>query len=138
MKKLLVLFVACSTLISCSTPHQVITRTFDYTEYTGKGFFLTESGSVGFDYTPIAGVSVTLIDGTFSKSNPIPEGLGTYTSSSGIVNYLPKDALKQLYKECVKLGANGIIGLSLNTRLGKDALGRSVGTTTISGTAIKK
>jgi hypothetical protein len=138
MKKLLVLFVACSFLIGCQTPHRIITHTFDYTEYTDKGFFLTESESVGFDYTPIAGISITLADGTFSKGNPVPEGLGTHSSSS-VVNFLPKDALKQLYTECIKLGANGVIGLKLQSRHGMDALGRNVvGVTTISGTAIKK
>ena len=65
MKKIVLLLLAIPILFSCSVkyPYKEYYSFFDYSEHIKKGFFITESNSVNFDYTPIGTVSFIMRSG---------------------------------------------------------------------------
>lgn len=149
MKKIFttILFI-CFVLPSCITTTGVKETFFiDYKRYSDRGFFLTESNSVSFDYTPIASV-LTVVKGekqTVAKKNNTGKEVkhsardrreslfGDYTSKK-TVKYSVYDALDELVSRSGKMGADGIINLKIIYTYDKD-LG---GGYDISGMAIKR
>lgn len=63
----LLLMSAVSMVMLCSSCaksyYGIYTGFVDYTPYSDKGFFLTESNSVSFEYTPIGSVVVNVCSG---------------------------------------------------------------------------
>lgn len=97
----------------------------DYSEITDKGFFLTESNSVSFDYTAIGSVSSYYRSGKVyinSKKASKSENDDVYRTTGSIkkientnvVYYTPKDALIGIYEEALKMGGNGIINFRID------------------------
>jgi len=111
MKKVLI-FLLPVFLFSCE-PYKFIYNSnlavVDYGPYTSKGFFITESPSVSFEYTPIGSVSVVLQSGYEIKSQSKNK-----TNYGDWRNALYKDAIELLYKKCLEGGANGVVGLKYN------------------------
>lgn len=129
---------------SCIAPAGIKrTEIVDYKRYFDKGFFLTESNSVSFDYSPIASV-FTIVKG--STQQPVPdqkskarawadddtkattkysardrrEGGAQPATKVKSVRYDIYDALDELVNKSYKLGANGIINLKITYALDKD------------------
>lgn len=96
----------------------------DYSKYSRKGFFMTESNSVSFDYTPIGSVTAKVNSGYEVMDVKTKEYIddAVYSSDPSIkskVNYgkyikaTPDKAIEELYNRAVEHDANGIIGLSI-------------------------
>jgi hypothetical protein len=94
----------------------------DYVSYSEKGFFFTESNSVNFDYKPMGSIYVKMSSG-YSKEkiqridSTFNFAIGDYEYSNRtefVVDYeraVIGDAIRVLYDNAVKMGANGIINL---------------------------
>lgn len=128
MKKLLspFLFVAI-ILSSCGTlpKPQSNVGTIDYTPLIKEGIYITESNSVNFDYTAVGSVIATEKGGWVNETVKRP--------------YV-EDAFKNIIKELKRIGANGIINLSITSsvELSEDILSKAyVSVITVKGMAIK-
>ena len=106
-------------MASCATYKYPYTKTFtaiDYSEYSGKGFFITESSSVGFDYTPIGSVFVEISPG-YEVLDVKKDSYGNdkYVYGDELKIATINDALDELYEKCIRMGANGVIGLKISS-----------------------
>lgn len=148
-KKVLFLsLIAAITLSSCTAkyPVVVLTHSIDYSKHMSNGFFLTESNSVSFDYSPVGSVQVTLQDGWEVVQGKKAEGYYTNEEFSKIKlgNYAPttyREALDILVSKAEGMGADGIIGLKFSFIPPiVDKLGNKTGPSkiTASGMAIKR
>ena len=109
MKKVLLLAVMALFLNSCVTigKYMVNYVTIDYSKYTEKGFFITESNSVNFDYKPIGSISIESVSG-----NVAVESNDSYSE-----HYKPaslKDAFDKLHTIGLEKGANGVINVKMD------------------------
>ena len=111
MKRFLFISLLSVFFISCQ-PEKFVYKSdssvIDYLDYSNKNFFITESPSVSFDYTPLGSVVVTLSSGYeiysyTSKERRYQWRYATY-----------KNALELLYQKSLDIKANGIIGLKYN------------------------
>lgn len=111
MKRILLLLLSTALFASCGViypPYSSQTYSFDYSKYTGYGFFITESSSVSFDYDPVASVVSKETSGTtktVTSNNKIKDGFKVATAG---------EALNSLVTESIRLGADGIIGLKVS------------------------
>jgi hypothetical protein len=120
MKQFLILLTA-TLLMGCSVKHiyTATSQVLDYEKYSKQGFFITESNSVSFDYTPIGSVVVRVFSGYVNEGTEYVKKFksnGTYTENPTIRAGEWKDcdlndAFTQLYKEAISKGANGVINL---------------------------
>lgn len=130
MNKLLLLFAAVTFLSSCSVKKSMYTTeasSVDYTPYTEKGFFITESNSVGFDYEPISSVVASTKSGYTDKKKKmahshhrlnskknIKQGVSNEDIESGAFKIASsEDALNELYNQALSHRADGIINLKI-------------------------
>ncbi len=125
MKNLIVLAVMAVFLFGCSvhkTPYVSTAVVLDYSEYTNKGFFLSESNSVSFDYKALGSVSAVSTGGyevlsTTERKN-MQDDVYTSQEPSKSVKYgkykaaSSKDALSSLCNKAMEIGANGVINIS--------------------------
>ena len=115
MKKVLLLIFAITALVlasGCSTvTPKYIERVYslDYSEYSESGFFITESNSVNFEYTPIATVVVTIYEGEGGEWKYYK---GKMYHSGGVAA-MPADALEKAVSHTKQLGGNALINLKL-------------------------
>lgn len=112
-------------LSGCSvykTPYLSTATVLDYSEYTNKGFFLSESNSVNFEYKALGSVSAVstggyevlstterknMQDDVYISQEPSKSvKYGKYKSASS------KDALSALCNKAMEVGANGVINIS--------------------------
>lgn len=155
MKKVLLLLILCATIFSsCAvlpTPISVV-NVIDYSVFTQKGIFATESNSVNFDYEAIGSVLSEEIDGWVKKSSLKNEGKqprkiyqDEYYGDSQSVSFgkrvfVPADlnnALQNFAVQLKKMRANGVINLKISyikVPYGKTSLNSIV----VTGMAIKK
>lgn len=121
MKKLLSLCLV-ALITSCSTykvMYQASSVCIDYSTYSEKGFFITESNSVSFDYIPLGSLFVEISSGyekRLEKNKKYLDIDGHEKSKSEIsvgnwINATSKIALDSLYNKSLSLKANGIINL---------------------------
>ncbi|MBB2149187.1 hypothetical protein [Pedobacter gandavensis] len=132
MKKLHVLIAAAALLMSsCSpiirTPEEFSSGITDYSTFAKKGFFITESNSVNFDYQPIGSVYVKQQAGYEVLSNTTKQKVysddvigGKSTEDFNTLKigskFIPLDinrGLKEIHFQSEKSGANGIINLKI-------------------------
>lgn len=149
MKKVLLMAIVTLFLSSCITkfPYQKESYVINYSHLSENGFFITESNSVSFNYTPLGSVTSIVTDGYEVLSHEKK----TYPQNAypDIVKDVYKygkykiadinDALDILYSETKKLGGNGIINLKITyntTSKTKDGL--SINNYVVTGMAIKK
>lgn len=122
MKKILLFIFLVSVLSSCmKIPYISTSSIIDYSYYSDKGFFITESNSVNFQYKPICSIQVRVESGyevTGSDKEVSRSLLGgektTYSEKMG--NYkiaTVNEALDLIYKESVEKGANGVINMKI-------------------------
>ncbi|MEJ2884370.1 hypothetical protein [Pedobacter sp. GR22-6] len=116
-------------LYSCSPP-VVKTRyikdvyIFDYSKYSDKGFFFSESNSVNFNYVPIGSVNaynesgyeiISAIKEHKNNDDVLMTAESFHTSTRGYGSKLiladRSELLDEVYKEAVNKGANGVINL---------------------------
>lgn len=154
MKKLLLFLLIVFSLNSCITvksPYKADVSMISYGDYIKKGFFITESNSVNFDYTPIGSVHVDVTSGYVQSEKDIEKAQRKsdftdeyfagddkdpyYNHGSLYVESTYKDVLNLMYEKIIKEGGNGI--LNLKYRYSYDSV-FGVGTIHLSGMAIKK
>lgn len=108
---------------SCFPKFEAIRRAsiLDYTEFTSKGFFVTESNSVSFDYEAIGSVIGENYGGyeVSSKKNKMSED--TYSRLTEITvkygKHIPARAdvaLREMILKAMEKGANGVINVRIN------------------------
>ncbi|WP_437921504.1 hypothetical protein [Sphingobacterium sp. LRF_L2] len=114
-----------SMLLSCGPQKSLYTAfasSVDYRPYTQKGFFITESNSVNFDYKPVSSV-VAVVKSGYSESKDAsvetikPKKLPTQQTliMKDFVEASSQVALDKLYEKAQELGANGIINLKISS-----------------------
>lgn len=117
MKNQLLIIAAALLMSSCVMTAPINVREakilsigVDYSEFSEAGFFITESNSVSFDYKTLGSVSSYVQSGG-------KNGSYIYTRSKDLqVNQVimtPRDAIRKLYDEAKKLGANGLINVKV-------------------------
>lgn len=146
MKKIIYLLFVL-TLTSCSTykiPYDVQSYYTDYSVYAKKGFFITESNSVSFEYTPVGSLIVEVssgYDNNVSASSSQKSYSTAKSKSSKKWRYANvNEALNILYEDALYMRANGIINLQIKivpAVYNKDVMVSS-DRIIISGMAIKK
>jgi uncharacterized protein YbjQ (UPF0145 family) len=126
MKKVIFILIAAISfgLTGCITKR--------YAEYSGTlyydefdDFFITESNSVSFDYEPIGSVTAIAESGYLKRK---------------YIRATANDALRVLYNEAEKNGANGIINLKITYNWEYDKYGNmiSLSSIAVTGMAIRK
>ncbi|NDV46626.1 hypothetical protein D0T49_06160 [Paludibacter sp. 221] len=109
MRKLLFLLFISLLLFSCKIVKfypETYSNALDFKSYTEKGFFITTSPSVNFDYEPIGMVSSSARSG-YNKELKENKSKRVYFRAN------PSDALNELHREAIKRGANGVIDLKI-------------------------
>lgn len=145
---LFLLLLSAITLTSCSVKYPVVLRTasIDYLVHMNNNFFLTESNSVSFDYTPVGSMQVSLQDGWEVKKGKKDSGYYDMDDLRRVKygDYAPatyEDALQHLVDLAKDSGADGIIGLKFHYQdAPRNQFGTKVGwgKVTVSGMAIKR
>lgn len=150
MKKIIFIATLVSLLVSCGISKKAYIResTFiDFSEYTRKGFFLTESNSVNFNYEPISSITA-LVESGYEVLNR--EGVtssdavyGTFSTTryGEYIRANAQDALDELYHSAIEMGADGIINLKIQftpLRISSDGKVLSWESYYVSGMAIKR
>lgn len=127
MRKLIFVIFVCVLFSSCSTNRIVYTSLsgmIDYSKYTQKGFFITESNSVSFEYVPVGSVYAEISSGY----EVIGEKIDTFYNDleksyysvkkktfredyNGWRNADINNAIDMIYSKSIQTGANGIINL---------------------------
>ncbi len=120
-KKLLFAAVLSASLIGC-IPQRTFFSTFssgiDYKEYSDLGFYVTESNSVNFNYTPISSIVASVKSGYLGDEKPSNSKVKVSKSDRGslFITATASIVLEELYQEAIKLGANGIINLKIEAK----------------------
>ena len=154
MKKLFVVLAASTLLLlsSCGPIRFAYTKyavALDYSEYTNKGFYLTEANSVNFEYKAIGSITARVISGYVKKnvqrksSNMKDDIYGERSKSFDVLGKYnsakPQDALEELCNKAMEIGANGII--NIKTVYIPDVMGGTINpydSYVITGMAIRK
>ena len=150
MKRLILLFIVAGSVSSCSP--MMYSESFykvDFSEYTSKGFFITVSNSVSFDYDPVEYIEVEVQDGyEKTESKPVQKfkdgkkqdsvyGDGNLSKfSTSVKRSSPERALEMAVNIAKENGANGIINFKI-TRIPLDNFGIN-NKYTATGMAIKR
>lgn len=150
MKKIILLFFVSTLLASCAVHRKAyikVSNSVDFSEYTRKGFFITESNSVNFEYDPLSSVSV-LVESGYEVINKSEKSsfdniyrYDTNTKYGKFINAKAEDALNELYEKSMEIGADGIINLKINftpSRISSSGEVLSWDSYYISGMAIKR
>lgn len=149
MKKILFISLITLLLSSCATlkpPYSRFSNTVDFSEYTRKGFFITESNSVSFNYDPLGSLT-SVVQGGYEvlgreaiSSNDEVYGVNAKVTYGEFIPASIDDALDELYNSARELGANGIINFKLTyypSEYEKNVLVRH-SSYVVSGMAIKR
>ena len=125
MKKILLLTITSFVLFGCSSlrpPAMLLSTSLDFAEYQKEGFFITESNSVNFDYTPIGSVSGINVAGykmagttlkVYSDDVFRTENKSFVQTTSEFIPATQKAVLAEMVKKAKEIGANSIINLNI-------------------------
>lgn len=134
MRKILLLIALSAIVCSCATvdfrtPYVKSHGVIDYSDYLSKGFFITESNSVNFDYEPIGSVTSVVKSGwevlnqTKQRVTSVDDVYGSYNRSKvkygDYVSATLEDAIEDLYSAAIALGANGVINFRVTSTEGE-------------------
>ena len=119
---MLIIFSSCATTMKW--PYSQESSIIDYSEYEKKGFFITESNSVSFQYSAIGSISAKVESGyeVLNATSFQVSGDDIYTRQpetrtnikyGKYIKATPEKALAELYSKATQNGANGIIGLEI-------------------------
>lgn len=118
MKKIISFCVVLLFVTSCTTykiPYRCYSDSIDFSVYSQKGFFITESNSVSFSYESVGSISAVVSSGYEVLNSENLESTDDVYGSSKKIKYgkmitaSVNDALDELYNSAVSLGADGII-----------------------------
>jgi len=149
MKKLTLLFLAAISFSSCMSIRPATSTSsysIDYSKFIDKGFFITESNSVSFNYTPLSsvyssqtsGYELLRVNGVV-QNKTLYSGVSSPKTTNNYINASPDAVLSALYEDAVKQGANGIINLNITSTSAASAPGMlPIVTIVATGMAIKK
>ena len=140
MRKFLFISAVALLLSACATmPKRAYTSysaSFDFTEFTKDGFFITESNSVSFDYAPIGSISGVVTSGYEvlgrDKGQKMKDDVYSQEKNEkiryGEYKYADfRNVLLEIVESAKKLGANGIINLDVKYNPGtNDIYGKEV------------
>lgn len=118
MKKSLLLFIFITVMSSCITTskYAVHTGMVDFKKYNNKGFFITQSNSVSFEYEPIGYVSTIIFSGYDESQKPNQKKTSLAGPDIGKHHVASnEEAFDALYEKCTNEGANGIINVDFST-----------------------
>jgi uncharacterized protein YbjQ (UPF0145 family) len=125
--KTISLFLLLFTFVSCETVLQVpkyvsVSSFIDYSYFTDKGIYVSESNSVNFDYTPMGSIDILIASGYKFKQGVVKEkdmlGQTFYSDSkSEWKNATINEAFDELYKVAINKNANGIINLKISQNI---------------------
>jgi len=105
--------------------YHVVSNIIDYSFFNEKNFFISESNSVSFSYNPIGSISTVVYSGKIPNKQERGEKVLVKKSNDDIYpdvydnkNVVWKDAtindaLNEIYKQAISIGANGIINLKI-------------------------
>ena len=123
---LITLVLLLSSCISPKTVYNENSHFIDYGYFAEKGFFITESNSVSFDYVPVGNVSTIAQAGRLPisnrKANKTTKIIGDDLYSSKAKKEVKygewktasiDDALDLIYQQAIKQGANGLINIKI-------------------------
>ena len=137
MTKTLAFLFLIAIATSCVMPkYTVYTSMLDFKKYDEKGFFITQSNSVSFDYEPVGITTVAVYSGM--DKNKITDQKKTSLAGPNMGKYhiaSNEDAFEALYNRCLEEGANGIINVEFSATKDKDG---NIISVQASGMAIKK
>ncbi|MDD3194404.1 MAG: hypothetical protein PHU68_01210 [Paludibacter sp.] len=119
---IVIVFWSCTSTNKIS--YQLNSLYVDYNEYHEKGFFVSESNSVSFDYQSIGSIIVQSREGFEIVGSTLSAGFNKYGSVSEIEvpkygkykNASLKEAFDELYKIALEKGANGVINFKSEYR----------------------
>ena len=133
MKKVLFSCFISVFLVSCSTRIYQLHYVVDLNPYSEQGFFITESNSVNFEYTPVGSVETIAggVDNSGRNKN-YDDVSYKYTQGRGYT-LTTAGAMSMFVEKCKELKADAVINFGINTTLDKS--GNPVHR--ISGMAIK-
>jgi hypothetical protein len=130
MRKIILVISALFILSSCASipvnrvQYKRYHGAIDYSVYTARGFFITESNSVSFGYEPIGSVYAVVKSGwevlnrTTKRNTSDDEVYGTSTkvkiNYGEYINADLNDAIEELYLGCIELEADGVINFSFS------------------------
>ena len=111
-KVILLAIMAISFLLSsCITTNYHLSSTLvDYSEFSDKGFFITESSSVSFDYDAVGSISVLCRSGSYRD----PRVTGTIEGAGKWKRANEKDMLIHVYDKAKEKNADGLINLKIS------------------------
>lgn len=122
MKKVIIIFATVALLMSCNVyryPYSSTIVVFDYSEYAQKGFFITESNSVSFEYEPVSSIMAVVesgyevLESRSGTSEDVVYGSFTTTKYGDYVSASAQMAIDELYKSAINMGADGIINFKI-------------------------
>ncbi|MFZ4800357.1 MAG: hypothetical protein ACOYMA_22905 [Bacteroidia bacterium] len=118
MKKTMFFALVLFFFSGCYTPphfYSLKSNIISYAKYSDKGFFITESNSVNFEYVTIGNITTESTTGYVDKNNKIVDSKDRRYDSA--VNYRVanlEDAFEKLFEDALKAGANGVINVKMN------------------------
>ncbi len=116
MKKIalfLLLILIFSSCVTQKATYRITSQVIDYSHYYLQGFFITESPSVSFNYTPIGSIGVVASSG-YEIIEMVNKTTGSVVREYGAIkNVTIYDALDELQKKCKEIGANGVVNLRI-------------------------
>lgn len=130
MKKYLALICVIALLSGCSTKLPYVNNTYftDYRSFLKKGFFITESDAVAFDYDAIGHIEVDMCSGnevvmkktTAGLASKKPDSNGILTKKWGkYISVSLEDAMNEFYKQAKDQGADGALKLDIKPVIGE-------------------
>ncbi len=107
MRKLFLFLLVVLFNCSCVTwNYEVNVSTIDYAKLSNsKGFFISESNSVSFEYTPIGSISIECVSGNDGVESELNWSTTKYKHAS------IEDGFKKLIQVSIEKGANGVINV---------------------------
>lgn len=129
MKKLFIVFCVLIGSFSCVAPRLSYKETIivDYMRYSNIGFFVTESNSVSFDYTPVGSVTTIVVGETKVQDKETGRMIKR--------DYHIYDAIDEIVRQSRRMGSDAIIGLTLSPKLSTTGFPEGY---IVSGMAIKR
>lgn len=119
MKRILLLLTIVLLSSCCGRNFYIKTVSLDYSKYLKKGFFMTESPSVSFEYEPIASLQSIVYSGR-DKGRSKKKGNDFYSLENEIRWATHDDGLEAIYQEARQKGANGIINITYTSIYDKE------------------
>lgn len=139
MKKVLLSLMFLAVMSSCSTvKYKTYSSMVDFRPYMEKGFFITQSNSVSFDYEPIGCIQAVAVSGQ-DKNKSVDKQKKDYGDgllTQGRFHEVSiNDAIEELYNQCLKNNANGVLDLKMDIIVNQAGI---VEKAIVTGMAIKK